>query len=105
MRRLLALFALPFLLLACADKPDPAPAYGDRYSTAADLANFEFPTVTPLENGSIVVRFKKTGCSFLFSHNGELLEGGRLCTDLDLQRARLAVKDYIVQRDDGIPGL
>lgn len=90
---------IPFALAACTStKPEPPPAPAGSSPADMDPSTFEIPTLTPLENGNIVVRFKKTGCSVLFDHDGKLLEGGRLCDDVNIYRAREAVKAHIAER-------
>ena len=103
MKRLLLACLTPLGLLACSPKPEPAPQPPEPQLSEEDLVNFEIPTVTPLQNGKIVVRFKKSGCSVLFDHEGKLLEGGRHCDDVDLHRARKAAKAYIAERDADFP--
>ena len=95
--------AASVLLAACASKPERNDQ--DAGYATEDLADFEIPTVTPLQNGSIVVRFKKSGCSTLFSAEGKLLEGGRLCDDVDIRRARKAVLDFIAERENDTTGI
>ena len=99
--RYFAACLIPLGLIACTPTPTPEPEAEARMPTPGemDVNNFEIPTLTPLENGNIVVRFKKTGCSVLFDRDGKLLEGGRNCDDVDLYRARKAVKAHIAERE------
>jgi len=101
MNRLLPLLALPFAFSACAPVPTspPGPAYQGARSAAEEAAHLEVPTLTVLKNGNILVRFEKKGCEVLFDANGQLLSGGRLCDDVDLHRARVAVKAHIAERE------
>lgn len=102
MSRFPLLCLIPFGLIACSPS-EPEPKLESNYrgagSVDGDLATFEIPTLTPLDNGNIVVRFQKSGCSVLFDRDGKLLEGGKLCDDVHLHRARKAVKAHIAERE------
>ena len=96
---------IPMGFPACSPKPEPDPEPAPPQLSEEDKINFELPTITPLHNGNIVVRFKKSGCSVLFDREGKLLEGGRHCDDVDLYRARKAVKAYIAERQADKSGI
>ncbi len=101
MPRLIIICLSLCLLGACGPGPqeDGGPRHQAAAWTAENPADYEIPTLTPLDNGNIVVRFKKSGCSVLFDHDGKLLEGGQMCDDVDLHRARQAVKAHIAERE------
>ena len=55
------------------------------------------PELRTRSNGDIEVIFKG-GCVCLFDRYGNLKEGGRSCDDLDLHRARQAVKAHLAEQ-------
>ena len=50
-----------------------------------------------MPNGDIQV-ISQSGCVCLFDQYGNLKEGGRSCDDLDLHRAREAVKAHLAEQ-------
>ena len=55
------------------------------------------PELRTKPNGDIEVVFEG-GCVCLFDQYGKLKEGGRSCDDLDLHRARQAVKAHLAEQ-------
>ena len=59
--------------------------------------NSSSPELRTKPNGDIEVVFEG-GCICLFDQYGKLKEGGRSCDDLDLHRARQAVKAHLAEQ-------
>lgn len=56
------------------------------------------PDLRVRANGDIEVVFQH-GCVAVFDRSGTLIMGGRDCDDVDLHRAREAVKAYLAEQD------
>ena len=64
---------------------------------SARPGNSSSPELRTKPNGDIEVVFQ-AGCVCLFDQYGNLKEGGRSCDDLDLHRARQAVKAHLAEQ-------
>ncbi len=55
------------------------------------------PNLRTKPNGNIEVVFA-SGCNVLFDGNGKLIRGGQSCDDVDLHRAKQAVRAHLAEK-------
>ncbi|NWK55915.1 hypothetical protein HW115_09850 [Verrucomicrobiaceae bacterium N1E253] len=93
---LLAL-GLSFATSSCV-APPPENATAPSSTEVSTQANMSpAPELRTMPNGDIEIVFQG-GCICTFDQNGNLKNGGRSCDDLDLHRARKAVKAHLAEK-------
>jgi hypothetical protein len=76
--------------------PSPGPA--PTGSTAGATADADIPSLNTLPNGDIQVIFPGQGRDVLFDRSGTLKAGGPGCDDVDLFRAKEAVRSHLAEQ-------
>lgn len=67
-------------------------------NTASATAKSDVPELNTLPNGDIRVTFPGQGRNVLFDRNGTLKAGGPGCDDVDLFRAKEAVRSHLAEQ-------
>ena len=91
---------LALVLSSCVVATDGTSSTSTTPSAAAQEArNLEVPDLRTKPNGDIEVVFPKKGCVVIFDRYGNLRMGGRGCDDVDLHRAKEAVRAHLAEQN------
>jgi hypothetical protein len=98
LNRLLIPCSLLAALLSCSCVIDATtPAGGPAASSQTNPGSGPPPDLRTKPNGNIEVVFA-SGCVAIFDRNGNLIKGGRGCDDVDLHRAKQAVRAHLAEK-------
>jgi len=90
--------ALATLALAACAPTASTPVEPSLSPAAAADADRPPPELRTKPNGDLEVVFE-SGCVAIFDLNGKLIMGGRACDDIDIARARAAVRAHLAEQN------